>query len=348
MADDGGTAQGHLSEGQLTADPTELDFYGALRRLEHAYRARPRLGEASRMADEPVRLGQSPGMSFQPRAVTGFQAANEAEGRPARMDVSFFGLWGPNGPLPLHLTEYAYQRAHQAHDRTLSGFANVFHHRMLTLLYRAWANGQPTVSHDRPKADRFASFVAALIGVDRGAGGGLERLDSLAMYMATHFVGSTRHPEGLCKLLADYLEVAVELEEFVGEWLEVPEEYCWRLGSRGTDSRLGSLGLGARLGREKWERQFKFRLVVGPLSRASYERLLPGGEDLAAVMELVRRYAGKEMSWEIRLILKADEMQPTRLGVAGRLGTTAYLVSDSASGEKRWQDFTFDPEANHV
>jgi predicted component of type VI protein secretion system len=33
-----------------------------------------------------------------------------ASGRPARLLVYFFGLLGPNGPLPLHLTEYARER----------------------------------------------------------------------------------------------------------------------------------------------------------------------------------------------------------------------------------------------
>ncbi len=344
MADDGGTAQSDLSTAQLAVDPTELDFYGALRRLEHAYRSQPRLGEASRMADEPVRLGQLPALAFEARPVVAFKPGSD-DAEPARLDVSFFGLWGPNGPLPLHLTEYAYQRARHAHDRTLTAFANVFHHRILTLLYRAWANAQPTVSHDRPEHDAFASYVAALAGIGSAEQARDAALDSLAMYMARHFVAGTRHPEGLCKLLSEYLGAPVELEEFVGEWLEVPEEYCWRLGSTGTDPRMGSLGLGARLGREKWERQFKFRLVVGPLRRAAYERLLPGGEDLRAVVELVRRYAGKELAWELRLILKTEEMQPTRLGVAGRLGTTAYLVSEEVSGEKRWQDLTFAPEA---
>jgi type VI secretion system protein ImpH len=343
MADDSGTAEGHLTEDPLGPSLQELSFYTALRRIEHARRNRPRIGRANKLAEETVRLGQLPNLAFQSQAITSYEPAREQ--KPARLNVSFFGLWGANGPLPLHFTEYAQQRALHGQDRTLIGFANVFHHRMIALLYRAWADAQPTTSHDRPESDPFATFIAALVGIDRSDDGNvLETLDRLSMHMATHFVAGTRHPEGLCKLLSSYLGVPVELEEFVGEWLDVPDEYCWRLGVVGSDPRPGSVGLGARLGREKWERQFKFRLIVGPMARATYESLLPDGSELPTIVELVQRYAGGDISWDLRLVLKTTDMKPTRLGVAGRLGATSYLVSGAGpTTEKRWQDFTFDP-----
>ena len=71
--------------------------------------------------------------------------------RPPRLQVRLFGLLGPNGPLPLHLTEYARERLRHAGDPTLSRFLDLFHHRFLALFYRAWAQAQPTVNHDRPE-----------------------------------------------------------------------------------------------------------------------------------------------------------------------------------------------------
>ena len=43
-------------EEALRKSPTEFDFFQVLRRLECAYRDRPRLGESVRPAEEPVRL----------------------------------------------------------------------------------------------------------------------------------------------------------------------------------------------------------------------------------------------------------------------------------------------------
>ncbi|MFT3925134.1 MAG: type VI secretion system baseplate subunit TssG [Myxococcales bacterium] len=311
----------------------------------------------------PSDSARRPISAFSARAIASYTKSDDET--PARIDVSFLGLWGANGPMPLHLTEYAYQRARHSQDHTLTAFANIFHHRILTLLYRAWANAQPTTSNDRPEADRFAAFIAALTGIDRSTeDGGPSGLDHLSMYVASHFVGTTRHPEGLAKALSVLLDVPVSIEEFVGEWLDVPSEFCWQLAAKNVaDTRLGQLGLGTRLGRQKWERQFKFRVVLGPMRRATYERLLPGGADLARVVSVVRRYTGADLSWDLRLILRTSDMQPTRLGVAGRLGTSTYLVRAQNDGTRHWQDLTFNPlhvpspsgssavaqsEANHV
>ena len=81
---------------------------------------------------------------------------------PPRLTVNFFGLLGPNGPLPLHLTEYARDRLRNSDDPTMARFLDLFHHRMLLFFYRAWAAGQPTVSRDRPGEDRFETYIGSL------------------------------------------------------------------------------------------------------------------------------------------------------------------------------------------
>jgi len=63
--------------------------------------------------------------------------------------VRLFGLLGPNGPLPIHVTEYARHRLRHAGDATLSRFLDLFNHRFLALFYRAWAQAQPHVNRDR-------------------------------------------------------------------------------------------------------------------------------------------------------------------------------------------------------
>ncbi len=50
-------------------------------------------------------------------------------------------------------------------DPTLSRFLDIFHHRFIALFYRAWAQAQPHVNHDRPKDDRFTGYVGAFIGL---------------------------------------------------------------------------------------------------------------------------------------------------------------------------------------
>src|SRR5579871_1504397 len=117
----------------LAAAPYRYDFYQTLRRIECLYNDRPRWGQALRPADEPVRFGQEPDMAFAPAALASFELREN--GRPPRLQVHLFGLLGPNGPLPLHLTEYARERRLHSNDPTFSRFLDLFHHRMTTLLY---------------------------------------------------------------------------------------------------------------------------------------------------------------------------------------------------------------------
>ncbi len=57
----------------LHREPYAYDFYQAMRRLENLHRDKPRLGEALRPADEPVRLGQEPSLSFAPAPLSAFE-----------------------------------------------------------------------------------------------------------------------------------------------------------------------------------------------------------------------------------------------------------------------------------
>ena len=128
---------------------------------------KPRFGTSRRPADDPMRLAQEPALTFESASLTSFEPGTD--GKPHRLAVRFFGLLGPNGPLPLHLTEYAPRRLRYRqgshHDRTFAWFLDIFHHRMLSLFYRAWANNEPTVSFDRPESDRFAAYIGSLAGL---------------------------------------------------------------------------------------------------------------------------------------------------------------------------------------
>jgi type VI secretion system protein ImpH len=337
----------------LAGDVAALDFFQALRRLECAHRDRPRLGEAAHASEEPVRLAQDPSLAFQSWTLASYQAADERH--MARLAVGFFGAFGPNGPLPLHLTEYAQQRSRNAHDPTFASFVNLFHHRLLLLFYRAWASARPALSHDRVDDDRFAAYTGALGGLGytrrRSA---RDSLDQFALYMAGHFASGARHAEGLEKLVSAYFRIPVRVEEFTGEWLAIPDDYTWKLGlarfgelgSRadgGAATGAGRLGLGTRLGRRTYERQFKFRLVLGPLRRQDYDRFMPDGDFVRPLMRLVERYAGLELSWDVRLVLEKPDQRPTRLDGSSQLGRSSHLVRRAQADDRPFQDLIFTP-----
>lgn len=328
MAGDPGTSTDSLGFlDRLEREPSAFDFFQALRRIECQFRDRPRLGSAPRPADEPIRIGQDPTLTFAASSLASFKPPQD--GRPGRLSVLFQGFFGPNGPLPLHLTEYARDRLRNAGDPTFARFADVFHHRLLLLFYRAWAQARPVVAHDRPESDRFATYVGSLFGgvpVGAHAGHGLDHATKL--FFAGHLSGQTKNPESLAALLRNALGVPAQIEEFVGEWVQLPAEARWRLGR---SSQPGYLGQSATLGARAWMVQHKFRVVLGPLEPGAQRAFQPGGPLLARVSQLVASYVGDEFRWDLKLKLKQAEA--TRLGRSGHLAWSAFLTQPGAADD---------------
>src|SRR5262245_19810691 len=243
---------------ELAAEPYRHDFYQTLRRLECLYDTKPRWGQALRPIDEPIRLGQEPDLSFAPAPLASFE---QRDGKPPRLQVRLFGLFGPNGPLPIHLTEYARERLKHAGDATFSRFLDIFHHRFLALFYRAWAQAQPHVNRDRPKDDRFTIYIGSFVGM---APPPLRHRDGLPDLAKFFHVGAlirqVRNPEGLMRILQHFFRVPVEIEEFVGHWMSLGPRERTYLGREGA-----VLGAGAVAGALVWDRQHKFRVQLGPL-----------------------------------------------------------------------------------
>jgi type VI secretion system protein ImpH len=307
---------------QLAAAPWSWNFFQAMRRLEAHFADRPRFGRSSRPAQDALRFGQEPSVVFAPATLAGWEAGQG--GRPDRLLVHFFGLFGPDGPLPLHLSEYARDRRRNFRDPTLQRFADLFHHRAISLFYRAWADARPTVSHDRPDDDRFSRYVGALMGLGAASLRDRDAMPDLAkLHFAGHFAAQTRHAEGLAAILSAFFRMPVRIESFVGAWLALPARDRTRLGD---SPRTAALGRTALLGGRVWSRQHKFRVVFGPLDLPDYLRLLPGGGSFHRLIPVVRNYVGDTLLWDVNLILRAACVPPLQLGRQGRLGWTTWLV----------------------
>jgi type VI secretion system protein ImpH len=322
MADDGRAPSELIALFEaIRQAPDAFNFFPALRRIEAKTPARPRLGHSRRPAEDALRLGQTPSMIFAPSAISALEPAGETS--PARLETYFFGLLGPNGPMPLHLTDYARNRLRNAADPTFARFLDLFHHRMASLFFRAWAAAEPTVSHDRPEQDQFATQLGSLMGLGFASLRGRDAMPDLAkLHFAGRFAAPARNPEGLRAILGSFFDVPVALHEFIPQWIELPTNALCRLGE---SRETGTLGTTATAGGRIRLYHHKFRIVLGPLSLTDYERLLPGGGSLARLVPAVRNYVGDELAWDLNLVLRRDEVPPTRLGMAGKLGWTSWI-----------------------
>jgi type VI secretion system protein ImpH len=322
---------------RLVRTPYRFEFHATMRRLEALFPELPRLGEAVRPSDERVRVGQEPSLAFAPSELSGFKTGES--GHPSQMLVAFLGLMGPNGPLPRHITEYARQRIRHVGDRTLISFINLFNHRMLLLFHRAWSQVEPTVMQDRPKARRFETYLGSLMGIglsefhDRGS-----VPDRALLQYTGWFADPVRSAEGLRAILSDYFDVPVTVEEFLGEWLDLPAESRLQLGG---SPEVCALGRSTILGRRAYAVQSRFRVVVGPLTSEKYVRFLPGSHSLARLKHFVRAYAGDALTWDLRLKLRDDASSQVRLGGRQQLSYNARLGKKPAA-----TDVVIDPSSN--
>jgi len=314
----------------VAKEPYRYDFYQTLRRLECLYGHKPRWGMALRPADEPVRLGQDPDLSFAPSPISALEFGED--GAPPRLQVRLFGLLGPNGPLPIHITEYARHRLRHAGDPTLSRFLDLLNHRFVALLYRAWAQAQPHVNRDRPRDDRYLTYVGSFIGIAPQVLRHGDRVPDLAkLFHVGTLVRQVRNADGLAAIVRQFFRVPARIEEFVGHWLTLAAHDRTHL--RGYGKKLGA---DAVAGGRVWDHQSKFRIHLGPLTLDQYEAFLPGQQSgqarstrsgllLRKLVDWVRTYFCFELDWDVRLHLRRDEVPVLKLGQQGQLGWTTWL-----------------------
>jgi len=311
---------------QLVDRPYKADLFAVLRWIDSKEtdgQNTPLLGRAARPQFDAIRLGQEPALTFAASAIA--SVSPPSGDIPPRINIYSFGLFGPNGPLPLHMTEYARDRWRRYDDATLVHFADIFHHRAILLFYRAWADAQPSANMDRAGADRFTNYVASLIGYGQPAMRARDGIaDHAKLFPAVHFARQTRNPEGLVKILQSYLQVPVAVEEFAIHWIDIERAEQTRLTNNGNNG----LGKGAFLGERILDAQHKIRLRLGPLSQARYRELLPGGTGIKQIGAWIRNYVGYELRVDVQLVLRKEEVPQASLGM-GQLGWTAW------QGERR-------------
>lgn len=317
--------------GAALADrPWAHDFYQVLRRVEAAHPHLPRLGEAARPAAEPLRLAQQVELSFAPSNISGAQWRRDGK---LRISVRFLGLFGPQAPLPLHLTEFVRERERSHNDPTLARFADVFHHRMLLLFFRAWRQAQPAANRDRPSQDRFMTYAGALIGA---ASPSMRDRDSVSdeakRYFSGHLGRSVRHADALISVLSAQFDCSVSVEQYAARWIALPAAERTQLGRAGDAS---TLGVGAVVGAKVFDAQHQVALKLGPLHLAQYLQLLPGQPQLRQLRDWVRNFLSDEYDVRAQLLLRTDQVPRLQLGSGNQLGWTSWLGDPNARDSAR-------------
>jgi type VI secretion system protein ImpH len=326
---------------RLLREPYRFDFFQAVRLLGRVVRAwsergpeRPDepVGRNSLPEQEAIRFRTQPSLTFPPSPVLQVRATATADGAPgpAEMLISFLGLVGPCGALPHHYTALLLRRIREK-DFSLRDFLDLFHHRLVSLFHRAWEKYRLPFSYEQFKQlaeqqqdDPVTWGLYCLVGFGtEKLRGRLEVPDEAFLYYAGHFAHQPRCVTSLEGLLADFFEMPLTVLSLHGQWLNLDDQDLSRMAGQGSrGGRNNQMGVTLVVGRRIWDVQSKFRLRLGPLNYAQFQRLMPGGDRLKALCQLTRSYVGPELDFDVQPVLRAAEVPRCRLG--GRLSQLGW------------------------
>ncbi len=300
----------------LREEPWAYDFFAMARRFQNEHDG-PGFGYSLRPRQDPVRFGQYARMAIASRSIQSV----DTDGERLKILLLFSGLFGPNAPMPYHLTEVINDRRQHHSDNSISNFADIFHHRFFSLFYRAWADSDLILSMDKGaggEEDVFAKFIGAVGGTFLCESDEFQDLSQ--RYYMGHIGPSASKPESLEKVLHDHTGADITVQEFVGTWLELEPDDCLALG-------YSKLGGGKVLGQSIYSLASAFEIKVGPLSAQEYETFLPHGKNAKLLREIVTATIGLELQWRVRLLRDPKTVVGTSLGQLGtaRLGYDVWM-----------------------
>jgi type VI secretion system protein ImpH len=226
--------------------------------------------------------------------------------------VNFFGLFGPQGALPLTYTQTlceldTLRQVRNTSTRTaFRDWLDLFNNRMTALLYRAWQKYRMPVGYLRsawrrpptlPPAstDRITQALFAVVGLGtpplrnrlrvlgpaaaeecRVGGLGCEPLirfdDRAILAYAGAFARRHAGAHELRAILADHFDLPIEVQTLTGQWLDLPKSAQTKLED---GESAGRLGVNAVAGEKIWDSGSKFRLRIGPLLYRDFVGYLP-------------------------------------------------------------------------
>ncbi len=309
-------------EDRLFAEPYSFEFTQAVRLLQIFYPNRSPVGKFSSPDTEVVRFGVRAVLTFPPSELYAIEPRPE---KSPLMRVNFMGLIGPLGVLPLYYTELVADRLRER-DRVLRDFLDIFHHRMISLFYRAWQKYRFLVGFEQGRGDAFSQYLLDIIGLGTK---GLQNRQDLGDLCLVHYAGliaqQPRSAEALRLVLLDYFQVPVTVEQFLGAWYQLDESSQCNLDDGFAASQ--QLGFGAVVGDEVWDPQSRVRIVLGPLTLKRYLDFLPSGTAFKPLQSLVNFFAGDEFDFELQLLLKREQTPGLQLGSTGEAAPQLGWVS---------------------
>jgi type VI secretion system protein ImpH len=324
MADDSITKRERELVALLDERGAEFSFSRAAGILERIHKNSVPVGEAGPASQEAIRFRHDPTFGFPSGDVSSVRTRVPRHGLVfAEITSTFLGLFGATSPLPAVMGEDVLRNADEG--GSLRNFYDIFHHRLLSLFYRASKKHRMYSIHRSDGADRLTRRALAFVGID-GFGAmphlGLPAIDLLAL--APLLAIRTRSADTLELVLGRLFPgIPVDVSSFLERRVVLTDEQRAILGRRN-----GTLGVNFTIGRSVLDRTGRFGVEIGPVDYDLFEALLPGGKHHTKLREVVQQFTRGVLESEVEVLLKEDQTPRFQLGGKGAmLGVTTTLRS---------------------
>lgn len=309
------------------AHARDFEFFQLLHLIERLVPDAIAIGGSGPASREPVRLRPALSLAFPVADIDAseWRDALLTTGGFVTITTTFLGLYGTKSPLAAHFTEMLLPE--REGEVRLREFLDLFHHRLLSLLYRVWKKYRYFVTFRADGRDPISMVVRGLLGI------GTPHIDdelgvppTVLFRYAGLLSQRPRSASGLAGQLQDYFGgIPFDLEQCVGRWVWIEDGQRNRLG----DAKC-NLGMDFLLGERIYDCSGKIRVEIGPVGLDDYCRFLPEAEAADDLRKVLRFYCTDPVEYDVRVTLRGEEVPQTRLGVdgpAGRLAGTTWLLS---------------------
>lgn len=302
-----------LNQSELTGN---MQLFALIRSLESLCDFPNKVGDEKRFGENQIRFTQTAFLNFPDRQINALELKKDH----LKVDIKGFGLFGPNGALPTHITEQIYERRLHQNDKTFNDFVDIFHNRLIALFYKAWRDAQDVVSLEGKDTWHFSRFIASILGIDNKKDYLAEIHHYAQFYYSNLLLNQNMPLANLKAILTGYFNVPVEILENVGQWIDA-KEFSTELSR----TNMRPLGQGLLIGDKIFDATQKIRLKIGPIHPKEYLNFLRGQKAAKKLVAWIEQYTRHQLQWDVEFIVDKQFISQQKLGDGLTLGFTSWI-----------------------
>ncbi len=316
----------------IFAEGYRFDFFQAIRLLERMYVGEKRSRTSqdvvtfSRDFDgyadvfDEIRLRSRVDFAFPSSEIYQISPVSDAPYR-AEITANILSLAGTQGPLPDVFAELLLERV-KYQDTALSDFLDIFHHRLLLLMYRVRQRHRLWLEWQRPDVGSMAKYIRSFSGLSfQELHQKIQVRDNVILAYSGLLWQKPRSAVALERILSQYFEVTAKIIPMLGSWMCIEKDDRIRIGKQENNT---ALGVGSYIGKKVWNRQGRFDVHLSQLSLHKFREFLPGNEKHSELVDLIKFYTNDQFEFRIQLSLRSGEAPTFRLGQSV-LGWTSWM-----------------------